>query len=79
MIDSAVGGSLDSKTMEVAKKLIKNIAIRNYQWNSRGKQTSKIAGVLEVSKVTALVAQVEAMSKKIDSLLLLKVVTVMAF
>lgn len=53
--------------------------MNKYQCNSQGKATSKAAGVLEVNEVNTLAAQVEALSKKIDRLLLPKPVTVMAF
>ena len=59
--------------------MTEEITMNCYQWNPRGKPTPKASGVLEVSKVTALVAQVEALSKKIDSLSLLKLVTIMAY
>lgn len=42
--------------------------MNSYQWTSRGK-TMKAMGVFEVDAVTALVAQVESLSEKIDCMM----------
>lgn len=42
--------------------------MNSYQWTSRGK-TMKAMGVFEVDAVTALVAQVESLSEKIDGMM----------
>lgn len=47
--------------------MIKEIAMNNCQWNSRRKSVGKLIGMIEVSEVTTL-AQVEALSRKIDNL-----------
>lgn len=49
-----------------------------YQWNSGGKLVAMLAGMIEVSEITALATQVEALSRKIDSLSTQKSATVMA-
>ena len=59
--------------------MIEEIAINNYQWNSRGRLAPKAAGVQEVSEVTALATQVETLNKKIDNLSVQKTAAVMAY
>lgn len=63
-IDSAVGGSLGNNTPEVAKKLIEEIIMNNYRWNSKGRSVSKPTGILEVSEDIVLGTQVEALKRR---------------
>lgn len=78
LIHSVAGWLLGSKTLEVVKKLIGEIAINNCWRNSSGKLITKAAKILEVSEVTGLTTQVKGLSKKIDSLSLPKSATIMA-
>lgn len=69
---------LGSKTLVAAKQLIDEIAGNNYQWNSRGKLVIKPARMIEVSEVSALAAEVEVLSRKIDNVSSQKSAIVMA-
>lgn len=51
LIDLAAGGSLGNKTLKAAKQMIEEIAINNYQWNSRWESVTKAARILEISEV----------------------------
>src|SRR5262249_31434778 len=68
MIDAAVGGTLNNKTPEAAYELIDEMAPNSYQWKVDRTATKKQAGVHNVDAVTALVAQIELLNKKIDGI-----------
>src|SRR5215470_9360816 len=65
MIDAAAGGSLNHKTPEAAYNLIDEMATNSYQWQPERVQTRKPVGVHNVDNYTMLLAQIEALSKKI--------------
>ena len=72
MINAMIGGTLNTKTMEAAMELFEEMTMNSYQWHSSKAKSSKIARVYDVDVVTALVVQVETLSKKIDGLAVTK-------
>jgi hypothetical protein len=66
MIDAATGGSLMAKTKDDAYALLDEIASNSYQWGSERASTKK-AGIYEVEALTAIQAQIVALSKKLES------------
>ena len=54
MIEVAIGGTLNMKTLEVAMELSKEIAMNSYQWHSFRAKYSKLAHVYDVDAVTIL-------------------------
>ena len=67
-IDAAAGGALMGKSYDEAYDLLETMAANNYQWPSERLTQRKVAGMYEVDAMTALAAQVSALTKKIDSL-----------
>ena len=65
-IDAAAGGALMAKTYEEAYQLIETMATNNYQWPTARMTQPTVAGIFEVDGVTAITAQISALSKKID-------------
>ncbi|MED6165791.1 hypothetical protein PIB30_103007, partial [Stylosanthes scabra] len=61
LLDSAANGSLRTKTLEEALKLIELVATNQYM-NSTQK------GVLEVDSVNALMTQLRTINKKLEKL-----------
>jgi hypothetical protein len=57
IVDSAAGGTLMSKTLDVAYSLLDEIATNSYQWPSERSSAKKVAGIYEVDPITALVAR----------------------
>src|SRR5262249_36764293 len=68
MIDTAAGGSLNSKTPEAVYELIDEMAMNSYQWQVDRVVSNKPAGVHNVDAITALAAQIEQLNKKIDGM-----------
>lgn len=67
-IDAASRGAFMAKSYEEAYDLIETMAANNYQWPTTRMTQPKVVGVLEVDGVTALAAQILALSKKMDAL-----------
>ena len=72
MIDATAGGTLNSKTPEVVQELFEEMAMNSYQWNNSQAKPSKPTHVYDVDVVIALVVHVEAFSKNIDGLSIVK-------
>lgn len=68
MIDIAAGGTPMRKTPEKAYELLKEMTSNSYQWQSEWIVAKKPTGVHEVDTMTVFAAQLEALSKKIDSM-----------
>ncbi|KAH9792938.1 hypothetical protein KPL71_004353 [Citrus sinensis] len=68
MIDAAAGGTLMGKTPEATYELLEEIASNNYQWTSERSMPRKILGAHNVDVVTALSAQMTALSNKLEHL-----------
>src|SRR5262249_45777508 len=68
MIDVAVGGTLNNKTPEATYELIDEMATNSYQWQVDRGATKKPTKLYNVDAVTALVAQIELLNKKIDGM-----------
>ncbi|MDV3191326.1 MAG: hypothetical protein Q8832_02735, partial [Candidatus Phytoplasma australasiaticum] len=68
MLDAASGGALWAKSYEEAYDLIELMATNEYQYPTQRYPQGKVAGVLEVDTVTAITAQLKALSMKINSL-----------
>jgi len=66
MIDAAARGSLMVKTTNDAYALLDEIASNSYQWGS-DRATAKKADIYEVEALTAIQAQIAALSKKLDT------------
>ena len=56
-----------AKTRDDAYALLDEIASNSYQWGSDRTTTKKAAGIYEVDIVTAIQAQVDALSKKLET------------
>lgn len=67
-IDAASGGAFMAKRFEDAYDLIETMTANNYQWPTTRMTQPMASGVLEVDGVTALTAQILALSKNIDAL-----------
>ena len=72
MIDVVVGGTLNHKTLEAAQELFEEMAMNSYQWCPFQAKPSKLAHVYDVKAIIALAIQVEALSRKIDGLLVIQ-------
>ena len=57
-----------AKNYDDAYDLLETMAANNYQWPTSRLNQQKVSGKIEVDAITALAAQVSAMSKKIDSM-----------
>ncbi|KAH9745008.1 hypothetical protein KPL70_003905 [Citrus sinensis] len=68
MIDAAAGGTLMGKTSEAAYELLEEMASNNYQWTSERSMPRKIVRAYNVDVVTALSAQMTALSNKLEHL-----------
>ncbi|KAH9672110.1 hypothetical protein KPL70_017603 [Citrus sinensis] len=68
MIDAAAGGTLMGKTPEAAYELLEEMTSNNYQWTSERLMPRKIIGAHNVDVVTALSAQMTALSNKLEHL-----------
>lgn len=69
LIDAAVGVSLNNKYPEDAEQLIKNMASNESHWSARSKP-SRVVGIYEVNDNTALAAKMDALTKKVDQLMM---------
>ncbi|KAD3336478.1 hypothetical protein E3N88_31997 [Mikania micrantha] len=68
-LDSTAGGNLlTNLTPDECLQLFENMAMSSYQYPTRGKATVQKSGVLPVDSNTALVAQVEALTKMVKDL-----------
>ena len=67
-IDAASGGAFMAKNYDDDYDLLETMAANNYQWPSSRLKQQKAPGVIEVDAITALTAQMSAMSKKIESM-----------
>lgn len=69
-IDAAWGGSICKKTPEKAYALIEEMAANNYQWPSGDRHVVKRpAGVYQVESSAALELKLEAITKKLETLM----------
>lgn len=66
-IDAAAGRALIGKTFDEAYELLETMVANNYQWPIARINQPKATGKFEVDVVTALAAQVAALTKKFDS------------
>ncbi|XP_062102203.1 uncharacterized protein LOC133825656 [Humulus lupulus] len=63
VLDASANGAILSKTYNEAFEILERIASNNYQWsNTRAPTCRKVAGVLEVDALTALIAQMASMT-----------------
>ncbi|KAD4586318.1 hypothetical protein E3N88_23919 [Mikania micrantha] len=67
MIDATAGGAFTDKTPEEGYALLEQLAANNHQWQATRGRTPK-QGVHQVDDYTSLVAQVEAMTRKINQM-----------
>ena len=68
-IEAIASGAVMGKSVDEAYELLKEMASNNYQWPSeRLVSIRKVVGVHEIDVLIALVAQVNALSNKFDSL-----------
>lgn len=68
IVDAASGGALMAKTHTDAYALLEEMAANNYQWPSERTLARKPVGVHEVGQLTALTAQVAALSRQIGQM-----------
>ena len=62
-IDAKAGGFLMRKTVDEAAQLLDRMALDNYLWSSKRVHSPKQMGRLEVDIVTAVQAQISALTK----------------
>ncbi|KAL5560290.1 hypothetical protein UlMin_036501 [Ulmus minor] len=68
MLDASAGGALLNKSYAEAYDLIESIAANSYQWpTSRINTTKKVAGVHELSDVSALTAQIASLTNMLKA------------
>lgn len=75
-INAIAGGVIGNKAPEEARQPFDGMGINSYQWTFRGKIVNT-AGIFEVDGVTALAAQVESLSKKINGMMSPRVASLM--
>lgn len=78
-LDVADGGAIMDKPYEEADKLIKNMAQNHYQWGGERTSVEKSqpkGGMYEVSGIDHVNAQVDALTQKIESLIITPASTV---
>ena len=68
MIDAAAGGTLWRKTLTQAYELIEEMASNSYQWQG-DRHVKKQTGAFTVDTNTVILGQLEALSKKVESLM----------
>ena len=68
MLDAAAGGALWAKSYTEAYNLIETMAANEHQNLTQRMMPGKVAGILEVDAATAIAAQLQALSMKVDSL-----------
>ena len=71
MIDAKIRGTINSKTPETTYELFEKMAINNYKWHSSWEKPNKLSHVYDVDVAIAPTIHVEALSKKIDGLLVM--------
>ena len=72
MINAIVRGTLNNKIPKAAQQLFEEIAMNNYQQHSSKAKSNKPTHVYKMDAMTTLTIQVEALSKKIDGLSIIK-------
>ena len=72
MIDAVARDTLSSKTLKVTQKLFEEMAMNSYRWHTSQVKPNKSTHVYDVDAVIALATQVEALSKKINGLSVIK-------
>jgi len=68
MIDTAIGGTLISKTKEEAYNFIEEMTLNNYQWSSEHGQCKRVGGKFDVDALTLLTVKMDSMTQKLDRL-----------
>ncbi|XP_063942728.1 uncharacterized protein LOC135150377 [Daucus carota subsp. sativus] len=68
MFDAASGGALWAKNYDEAYELIEMMPANEYQNPTQRFHQGKAAGILDVDATTALIAQLKALTMKVDSL-----------
>ena len=66
MIDAAAGGTLMSKTEELAYNLIEEMALNNYQLSNERGQPKRVGGKYDIDALTLLTTKMDAMTQKLD-------------
>ncbi|XP_075499196.1 uncharacterized protein LOC142537576 [Primulina tabacum] len=66
--DTAVGGTIFSKTPDEAYDLLEQMIINSYQWPSERSGSRKPAGVYAVDPITSLTAQISALTAQITAM-----------
>ncbi|KAK1587423.1 hypothetical protein Q3G72_012697 [Acer saccharum] len=67
-VDISTGGSLMNKSMDATYDLIEDMSVANNHWGSDRKTPRKAPGVLEMDQVTALQAQVKALTRQVSKM-----------
>jgi len=68
MLDASAGGALLNKSYSKTYELIESIATNSYRWpTSRINSTKKVAGVHELSDVSALTAQIASLTNMLKA------------
>lgn len=70
LIDVAGGGAFMSKSANKAYDLVDWMAINNYQWPTERGSQKNVVGVLDVDPITLLTAQVAALTKQVQKVIL---------
>ena len=69
MINAATDGTLNHKTPKESLTLFEDMAMNNYEWSHTRSREKRAVGVLDVDVATTIMSKVEALSRKIDNLL----------
>ena len=67
LVDAAAGGSVMNKTAEEACELYEEMAASHYQAPSERNLGRRVAGVLEVDKLSSIQAQLASLTNKLSS------------
>ena len=65
IVDAAASGTLLSKTLEEAYRLLEEMSANNCQWPSERSMVKKTTGILEVDPIVSLSAQVSTLANQI--------------
>ena len=68
ILDVAAGGAFTKRNSHEAYKLLEDMAESHMSWNLEHQSTKRLNATVEVDALAALLAQLEAMNKKIESL-----------
>ena len=68
IVDAAAGGALMGKSSDEAFDLLEEMAANNYQWPSERVNPKRAASINEMEAISTLAAQVNALTKKLDSM-----------